>query len=339
MLDKIRGCLVGGAVGDALGYPVEFLQDFTIFKRYGEAGITEYTLTDGTAIVSDDTQMTLFTAEGLLRARKKFVKPTVDDYIEEIYKSYLDWLKTQSTDFDPTAAHPRSELLGIAALFKPRAPGTTCLSALSSGRCGTLDYRINNSKGCGGVMRVAPIPLMLAGSSYLTPDDVDMIAARASAITHGHELGYVSSAFLSRIIVELLGGADIRAAVDSARRNMKKNFGESDLVTYFDTKIAKALHLASDTDVDTLDAIRELGEGWVAEETVAIAVYCSLRFSRDFENAVIAAVNHSGDSDSTGAVTGNILGAYLGYSAIPEKFITKLEFKDILLDFADRLAR
>ena len=65
-LDKFRGCLVAGAAGDALGYEVEFLQEESIFKKFGENGITEYRLRDGVAQISDDTQMTLFTATGLL---------------------------------------------------------------------------------------------------------------------------------------------------------------------------------------------------------------------------------------------------------------------------------
>lgn len=67
-LDKYRGCLVGGAAGDALGYPVEFLTEQAILARYGQEGITGYELKNGTAEISDDTQMTLFTATGLLLA-------------------------------------------------------------------------------------------------------------------------------------------------------------------------------------------------------------------------------------------------------------------------------
>lgn len=89
--------------------------------------------------------------------------------------------------------------------------------------------------------------------------------------------------------------------------------------------------------MDDLDAIREIGQGWVAEETLAIAVYCALKYSNDFEKAIIASVNHSGDSDSTGSVTGNILGAYLGLSAIPQKYLDKLELKDVITEIADDL--
>ena len=98
----------------------------------------------------------------------------------------------------------------------------------------------------------------------------------------------------------------------------------------------KAIKLSKE-DIDDLDAIRELGEGWVAEETLAIAVYCALKYEKDFDKALIAAVNHSGDSDSTGAVTGNILGAYLGMSAIPQKYLDNLELKDVILEIADDL--
>lgn len=95
----------------------------------------------------------------------------------------------------------------------------------------------------------------------------------------------------------------------------------------------KAVKLAG-KNINDLDAIYELGEGWVAEETLAIAVYCALKYENDFEKAIITSVNHNGDSDSTGAVTGNIIGAYLGMNAIPEKFLTNLELKDVISEIA-----
>ncbi|MSS24027.1 ADP-ribosylglycohydrolase family protein [[Clostridium] innocuum] len=100
--------------------------------------------------------------------------------------------------------------------------------------------------------------------------------------------------------------------------------------------IDKAIALSKE-DIDDLEAIRELGQGWVAEETLAIAIYCSLKYSDDFDKAIIASVNHSGDSDSTGTVTGNILGAYLGLKSIPKKYLDNLELKDVILEIADDL--
>ena len=101
--------------------------------------------------------------------------------------------------------------------------------------------------------------------------------------------------------------------------------------------VDRAITLSADSKIRDLDAIKELGEGWVAEETLAIAIYCSLKYEHDFEKAIIASVNHSGDSDSTGSVTGNILGAHLGIDAIPQKFLDNLELKEIILEIADDL--
>ena len=98
------------------------------------------------------------------------------------------------------------------------------------------------------------------------------------------------------------------------------------------------MHL-SEKDTEDSDAIRELGEGWVAEETLAIAVYCALKYEHDFEWALIAAVNHDGDSDSTGAVTGNLLGAQLGLTGIPSKYLEHLELKSVILELADDLCQ
>lgn len=91
-LDKYRGCLIGGAAGDALGYAVEFMSEKSIFKQYGKTGITDYELTNGKALISDDTQMTLFTANGLLvgTTRGK-LRGIMAPYTSYIAMSYKDW--------------------------------------------------------------------------------------------------------------------------------------------------------------------------------------------------------------------------------------------------------
>ena len=77
----------------------------------------------------------------------------------------------------------------------------------------------------------------------------------------------------------------------------------------------------------------------MAEETLAIAVYCALKHENDFDRALIAAVNHDGDSDSTGAVTGNLLGPRLGLTGIPSKYLEHLELRSVLLELADDLCQ
>ena len=93
----------------------------------------------------------------------------------------------------------------------------------------------------------------------------------------------------------------------------------------------------SENTLSDLDNIHRIGEGWVAEETLGISLYCALRHQNNFLAGVIAAVNHNGDSDSTGAVTGNILGALLGYKAIADQWKQGLELSDVILEMADDL--
>lgn len=313
------GCLVGGAVGDALGFPIEFYEDASIFRRYGEQGITDYQLTNGVALISDDTQMTLFTAEGLLSSDSH------TSMVEAIYSSYLNWHKTQCQE-KPIS---KQGLLGISAMYHTRVPGTTCLSALESGICGTLETPINRSKGCGGIMRVAPIAVYCYHRGISTAD-ADLLAAKAAAITHGHELGYIPAAFFAHILYRVLEGADLFRAVADAMQEVPKLFPNSAHISEVLTLLQKAIELSAQ-ELDDLDAIRALGGGWVAEETLAIAVYCCLKHQNSFEKVVVAAVNHSGDSDSTGAVAGNIIGAYLGAKSIPPKYLHNLElFKTIV---------
>ena len=189
-------------------------------------------------------------------------------------------------------------------------------------------------------MRIAPVALYVPGSEFVhcTQDETDVIAAEVAALTHGHPLGYIPAAMCAHIISlaaqepERLLEDIVADAMRATRRLFEDNPYTQDLMSL----VYRALELAH-ADTDDVAAIAELGEGWVAEETLAIAVYCAVKYADDFEKAIIASVNHSGDSDSTGAVTGNILGAYRGLKAIPEKFITNLELKDLILEVAQDL--
>lgn len=327
MKNRFRGCLIGGAIGDALGYTVEFFTLDRIKNIYGEGGIRRLPCPQGLALISDDTQMTLFTAEGLIKARDRGV-----GHKRSIYLSYLDWFKTQEQYF--TAGG--EGLLAIAELFERRAPGTTCLGSLRSGLEGGVSFPINSSKGCGGVMRTAPIALYCyaKGANILGANE---LAAEAAAITHGHVLGHLPSYAMNHMLYKILEGEDILRAASLAVEETQKRYSVYSEAREGLSLMKKAISLASDCNLSDEDAIRSLGEGWVADEALAIAMYCALRHKDSFEDAVIAAVNHDGDSDSTGAITGNILGAYLGADAIPEHYLNSVELRDVILNMADSL--
>ncbi len=337
-LDRFQGCLLAGAAGDALGYAVEFMGEDEIDQRFGRNGITEYSLYKGIARISDDTQMTLFTATGLLFGTTRgMTRGIMGSYSDYIRYSYQEWYRTQTERYPLPEGYHRSWLINLPELFSRRAPGNTCMAALASEEHGSVEHPINHSKGCGGVMRVAPVGLYFSGKRVLI-EKSDRIAAEAAAITHGHELGWMPAAALAHIIRVLAEEEkpSISNAVLDAIDTLPKVFPEAVHLKQFQSLMKRAVDLSL-SDKANRDAIHALGEGWVGDEALAIAVYCALKYPNDVEKALIAAVNHKGDSDSTGAITGNILGAALGIDAIPEKFIHHLELKDTILEIADDL--
>lgn len=346
--DRIRGCLIGGAAGDALGYPIEFFSEQTLRERCGDGGLRQYLLdpVSGTACISDDTQMTLFTANGLLagdtRMALRGIGAQPHDYVS---RAYQDWLITQRTS--APARDTRASicwLMDIPALYRCRAPGNTCLSALvqQQGQPPLESYigqPQNHSKGCGGVMRVAP--LGVSRYAAVPIEALDREGAELAAITHGHSLGYMPAAVLTHILHRIVypeQAQTLLQIVYEARDTVRTLFAGDKHLDELTARIDLAVRLA-DNQAPDLENIHRLGEGWVAEETLAIAIYCALRHADDFSAGIIAAVNHRGDSDSTGAVTGNILGALLGYDAIDRAWTRDLELRDVILELADDLDR
>jgi ADP-ribosylglycohydrolase len=332
--DKTRGSLIGGAIGDALGYQIEFE------KNIKPRQVTRFF--DDYGVISDDTQMTLFTACALLwRETRWTIRGIAMLPPEAIYLGYLDWLSTQQR---VPEHRPISWIAKIPELNVLRAPGMTCIDALSSGKAGSISEPINDSKGCGGVMRIAPIGLFV-----LSDEQAGVFSAESCALTHGHPLAILSAYTLGLIIYYVRDGWTIEKAVRTAISKMNAWVPEA----YHDSKpvkmvwdrekaelselIERAVLLANE-NIGDLEAISKLGSGWVAEEALAIAIYCSLKYKDNFEEAVIVAVNHDGDSDSTGAITGNILGAALGYKKIPDYYKNNVELKDTILELADDLA-
>lgn len=336
--DKCRGSLVGGAVGDALGYEVEFMSLTNIRKRFGKKGISRFVLHDGVAQFSDDTQMTLFTLEGMMNGVIDTKAGKVDEIIPYIEKAYLDWYKTQT---EPPTELSGSWMANIRSLWARRAPGTTCMGALENIANG-FDVD-NNSKGCGGVMRVAPIGIFNAAHHHIYDfTDTARLAGMAAEITHKNIASTFASALLATTVMncimdETVDRMQFFFIVTGGLILMREYFpGHDEELQDFDRLIRRALELGR-SDISEEKAIRELGEGWVGDEAIAIAIFSVMRHIDNFEDCIVCAVNHDGDSDSTGAIAGNIIGAILGYKAIPDHYLGDLEIEPILVSAADDL--
>ncbi len=320
--DNYIGCLLGGSIGDALGWPVEFRRLIDIRKHYGREGITDLDLVGQKAEITDDTQMTIFTADGLLKSAIRNFDENENPDMSIVYDSYQTWLGTQ---YGRYKANDNGWISNIKDLYANRAPGTTCTGSLHRGIPGSIEKHINESKGCGGVMRVAPAGLMY----YKNPEKAFEVGARCAALTHGSPSAYLPAGVHSAIIANLINGKGLEESIDDSIEILKGYKGNED--TLYLLEKAKE-YAASDMPTDT--AIRCLGEGWHGDEAIAISVYCALKSPEDFEKALILAVNHSGDSDSTGAIVGNILGAYLGSDKIPEKWKNSVELSSELKQLA-----
>ena len=298
LISKYQGCLLGLAIGDALGAPVEFLRLQEIKKRYGKDGITDFHEWRGfkPGSYTDDTQMSLATAVGCIRAYQRWRERGICHPASVVHHRYLDWLESQN---DPD---------------QRRGPGNTCLSALRSGKMGTIEEKINDSKGCGGVMRTAPVGLAFPS------DRAFQEGAEYAAITHGHPSGYLTAGFLSGMISYIIEGKTLAEAIDLCIGQLIKYDGHSE--TLEKIELVQKLSVSQKSIEESIQII---GEGWVGEEALAISLYCSLKFSDNWGRGTLVAVNHSGDSDSTGSITGAILGTLLGVELIPGKWVRDVE--------------
>jgi ADP-ribosyl-[dinitrogen reductase] hydrolase len=295
---KLTEIITAGALGDAFGYAIEFDSWVSIQRKYGSDGLDAwpYDARSSTLLVSDDTQMTLFALEAIADAvMVEGSKTTLSHITQASQKKFLQWLETQG----PQAPKARLDLMrGIMryeSLWQRRAPGNTCLSALSHIRQ-SRSIR-NDSKGCGAVMRAAPYAFL---AERFGMDYAWQAASAQGLITHHHADGHLSGAALVHIIASSPKTQD--DLVFAAQEAANKAEGQGGYGTAYRLRQACELRDYVLTPEQLCDA---LGEGWVGDEALGIALWAALKTSNTFEAIKIAA-NHRGDSDSTASIAGQL---------------------------------
>jgi ADP-ribosylglycohydrolase len=329
------GCLLGGAVGDALGAPVELSSLDDIYRRFGNTGITRFEPAYGRkGAITDDTQMVLFTAEGLILSTVRSDYAGDDQVITAVYHANLRWLCTQDNLKQRPLIHAHGTcavidgvLAGHRELFSQRSPDPACLAALGSGVMGTINQPINRERGCGGLTRSAPI-----GLAYADSEKSFNLGCAAAALTHGHPDAYLSAGFLAALISRIAGGETLAGAMADAVRILKRHHHHEACL-----RAIEAAGQLSRSREDLSESIETVAAGRAAHETLAIGLYCALAAGENFQEALMAAVNHSGKSDSTAAVAGSILGAYHGVEVIPAPWLAELELKVVTEEVATDL--
>ncbi|MCM1003112.1 MAG: ADP-ribosylglycohydrolase family protein [Candidatus Gastranaerophilales bacterium] len=326
-LEYYEGCLLGGAIGDAFGAKLEWLSLDKIKSYYGEAGLRYIPKVNGQYNISDDTQMTLFTAEGLLKAllnnsHNLLIEPNYKD----IFLSYNNWYKTQTIPYENVES--KMGLMADRTLYSQRFPGKTCMSALRTGKMGTIENPINNSAGNGGLMRIAPVGLMYCNN----PELAFKVGAKCAAMTHGHPDGYLPAGFQAALIAFLIGGNTLETSIEKSMVILSSYKNSDNLM-----KIIKKAIILVHSGHSSEEAIKKLGMGGKADEALAIALYAALKEPKNLMKALSIAVNHDGDSDSTGAIAGNILGTVLGINSIKNSYIDNIELKNWLKKYSRAL--
>jgi ADP-ribosylglycohydrolase len=190
---------------------------------------------------------------------------------------------------------------------------------------GTPEEPINESKGCGGVMRIAP-----AG---FPPGQPFRTGCELAAITHGHPTGWLAAGYLAQLVHEVAEGASLDEGAVRALDVLRRQPGHEETAR----AVERALWLSRSPRGSAAE-IESIGGGWVGEEALAIGLYAAM-VAENFEHGVLLAVNHSGDSDSTGSVAGSLLGLVLGEQAIPRRWVERLELRDVIEQVADDLHR
>ncbi|KAB2963796.1 MAG: ADP-ribosylglycohydrolase family protein [Thermoanaerobaculia bacterium] len=336
---RVRGCLLGGALGDAVGAPIEFAGLRTIRSELGPEGLRDLGVAYGRrGAITDDTQMTLFTAEGLIRAWVRGESRGIGSPPSVVRRAYLRWLHTQGTSWREAAGefwdreHPEPDgwLVGERWLHSRRAPGNTCLGALE----GRFDPAVNTSKGCGGVMRVAPVGLLPGPGTGGEPtpcEGIFRLGVEIAALTHGHPSGQLPAGVLAATLHGIVHqGQTLSRALDDAIDILRRHRAHEETL-----EALQAARSLAGRGKPTAEQVETLGGGWVAEEALAIAAYAALSRPDDLREAMLLAANHSGDSDSTASITGQLLGAVHGESALPADWLADLEGRETINRLAD----
>lgn len=329
-----RGCLLGGAIGDAYAAPVKFMPYDKIIELYGDGGSGLFNKKNKElATITDDTQLTLFTAEGLLRSiarcEEKCMPRTNKDTAMVVFRAYLRWLYTQGLKTPNWQSNAYDGwLIKIKKLHGYRDPGVTCITSLGKGIMGTFEKPTNTSEKCGTVIRIAPVGLVES------EENVFDVGARVGAITHGAPSAYYASGALAYIIYCIIEGSTIEHATRKTIHYLEAN--EPDKVCA--GALQQALELAKEQQVG-VEHIHAFGSGFMAHEALGIGVYAALTYKDDFKKGLLFAACQSGNSNSTAVIAGSILGAYLGIDHIDEQLIKNLELNKEIDEMAKDLYR
>ncbi len=332
--DNYLGAFLGAAIGDALGSPIEDMSMIQIERRFGKGGISSFMRNqEMLGAITDDTQMMLFTAEGLLQSlsQTKGKERTNTSYIDATYLGAMRWLRSQNLLSEQSDYKFANQIFGaswltrVKDIFVVRSPNDTIINSLRFGIIGTSTKPTNNSKSPLGMVRMMPVGLFF--DDYKTAFTVAMEGA---ASTCGHYSGFLSAGFYAAFLTILRSGASFEEAMRITVEHLQTFRNHHEILH----SIVNCTNVINSNVEPSLKVIESLGSGWVAEELLSLCLYCAYVHKDSFEKAVLLSVNHGGDSDTSGFLTGSIVGLLLGEAKIPQQWKEDLEFRNVISQIA-----
>ena len=329
-----RGCLLGLAVGDAMGYTVDDMSWDEIQMEYGPAGLLGFDLKEyDYAPVTSHTQVAAFLCNGLLLALTRGKK----EYMRWSKLALKEWTRSQQFYRDPEKSY--CFLCKLPHFHHRHCRDVRMLDNHRLEAYGTMTQR-KNMNNTPGAITAGIATGMLYQPSRLSPEQLGDFTGELIALTHGHPEPFLSGAVLSYVIAGILQDSSrsleqhFSRAIQIAEKQFENRFPQIDQVT---VKLGQAIDLSRNTALSPMEAMEQIGCEDTAE-CLAGAMYACLVNPEDFDSAIITAVNHSGISAAVGAITGAIMGARLGEDALPEFYLESLESTDVLATLAEDMA-
>lgn len=328
-----RGCLLGMAVGDAMGAAVEKKTYEEICETYGPAGLLGYDTVNGLAEITSYTQVAAFAVNGLLLAISRGQSHEAMAYVTMALK---EWARMQHLPRDPQRRN--CWLCAVPAFRRRKNMDPRTLDALTRDVLGSPQRPANQAEGPGSLTAAVAMGL------YFHPErmqfhEIGILGAQTVALTHGDPMTFLSGSVLAYVIAAILHDpeSDLEEHFRLAAQTVADQFGgEFPQALRLQKKLLSAIEMAKDPQKQPVEVMESIG-CVTCPEVLAGAMYAVLAGRGDFDASAIIAVNHSGKSAAVGAVTGAILGARMGEDTLPEFYLECLEAERVLPELATDL--
>ena len=335
-LASFKGCLLGLSAGDALGYTVSNQSLEQIRETYGPNGLLGYDLVNGYAYVTSYTQIAAYACNGLLMGvTRGQMRGVMAPFVRYVALAEQEWAKFQGYRRDPDIVK-NCWITGERDLRFRRCMDTLMLDTLNRGAVGTMEEQRNRYQGPGSLTAAIPVGLFF-NPERLNRSEVVRLGAEVIALTHGNPLAFLTGAALAYLISRITwdGDRDLRQVTKDTIAMLKAQYGSdySKQVNEICLHLQAAIGLTGTPGTPEPEALDQIYCD-TAAKVLAGAVYVAILHPKSLDEALIAAVNHSGDSAAVGAVAGAIVGALVGEEGIPDFYLEGLEPVEVLKTLA-----